>query len=205
MNVTIAATLGSSMLTAILGMVGGVLLERRRTQERRHGSLRAVLAELRDNATALICSAVGGRSNRICTTIWRSEHVQLAQFLNQRDYCELLFLYSVLPGIMRATTDMHRSVEGRRRLFDAWLARYQIASRLLSGHLPRRMRFPVGGTSGRGQRSGGITRGTAEGDSSTNPCLRMKTAEWVECIATSQDHWNLVARASPLVLRDYST
>jgi hypothetical protein len=75
--------------------------------------------------------------------VWQAEHVRLAQFLNQRDYCEILLLHNVLPGIMLAITDARRPVEDRRHLFDSWLARYHTTQRALSELLPLKMRFPV--------------------------------------------------------------
>lgn len=97
--VTAVVAFGSALLGAIAGFLGAVYIERWRIRRTRKGIVRALLGELRQNAGAVITALHSGGPGviKFSSETWRVARFELAQFLSEQLYKDILFIYDTLP------------------------------------------------------------------------------------------------------------
>lgn len=139
MAITIIVGFGSAFIGAAAGFLGAVYIERWRLRRARLGMIRALIGELRQNATAVVRARYSGLSVRYSGDAWNAANFELAQFLNQQVYEDILFLYMTLPDVLRLSGRGVR--EDQADPGEAWLNRYHAAINTLVTQLPKEMRF----------------------------------------------------------------
>ena len=97
---TVAVAFGSAVVGAIASFLGLVYIERQRMRRSRAGILRAVIGELRQNATTLIQGLHAGKPTlEFSSETWQSARFHLGEFLPEPLYYDIQFLYLTLPPI----------------------------------------------------------------------------------------------------------
>jgi hypothetical protein len=83
-----------------LGFAGQWLMERQRMRRSRGGTLRAVIGELRQNATTLLQALHAGKPTlEFSSETWESARFHVGEFLGEPLYYDIQFLYLTLPPI----------------------------------------------------------------------------------------------------------
>ena len=106
MDVALTAVIGfgSAVLGAVAGFLGAIYIEKQRLQRTRVGMVKAMLGELRANAAGavrVLYAGPGNRSMLYSSETWMAANFELAQFIPDNTYEELLFIYQLLPDIER--------------------------------------------------------------------------------------------------------
>jgi len=138
------ASFGSAVVGAVVGFAGAVFMERQRVRRTRVGIVRAVLGELRENAsTALQVLHIGGRATEYSAETWRVANFELAQFVSDALYRKLLHIYSTLGAIERFSDQIGNDNSIARlakKTLECWLTRINEAMNELLG-LPEAAKF----------------------------------------------------------------
>ena len=103
---TIIVGFGGAIVGAAAGFLGAVYIERQRLHRTRVGIVKAVLGELRGNASVAV-SVLSTREGNVALghdveysdQTWSAANFELAQFLGDTPYRKLLSIYGMLPGI----------------------------------------------------------------------------------------------------------
>jgi hypothetical protein len=87
-----------------LGFAGQWFMEGQRVHRSRVGMVKAMLGELRANAAGavrVLYAGPGNRSMLYSSETWRAANFELAQFIPDNMYEDLLLIYQLLPDIQR--------------------------------------------------------------------------------------------------------
>ena len=110
-------------------------MERQRIRRTRVGIVRAVLGELRENAsTARQALHIGGRVTEYSADTWRAANFDLAQFASDPVYRKLLHIYSTLPGIRALSGEPEKGNQippVARKTLEQWLGQIEEAMNAL--------------------------------------------------------------------------
>lgn len=92
---------GGALLGAVVGFLGALCMDTRRTHRTRTGVVRALTSELKQNAATIVLGLyVGQKPTTECSSeMWRAAKFELAQFLDEVLYEEIDFLYTMLPAV----------------------------------------------------------------------------------------------------------
>ncbi len=107
---TVIVGFGSAVVGAAAGFLGAVHIERQRLHQKRIGVVRATLGELRGNracATQVLDGARGPRriGMSFSSETWQAAKFDLAQFVGDKLYRKLLFVYETLPIVERISQE----------------------------------------------------------------------------------------------------
>jgi hypothetical protein len=121
--ITAIVGLGSALVGAAAGFLGALHIDTRRTRCTRTGVVRALIGELRRNGAAVVLVLYGGRAaTEYSSDTWQAANFELAQFLTEALYQDILVLYITLPAIKRLS-NVGSSAKEQRRLLESWLER----------------------------------------------------------------------------------
>jgi len=101
---TVAVGFGSAVVGALVGAIASFLglvhIERQRVRRTKVGMLRAVIGELRQNATTVIQGLYAGKPTlEFSSETWQSARFHLGEFLPEPLYYDIQFLYLTLPPV----------------------------------------------------------------------------------------------------------
>jgi hypothetical protein len=121
--ITVIVGFGAALLGAIAGFLGALHIDTRRTRRTRTGVVRALIGELRRNGTAVVQVLYSGRAaTEYSSDTWQAANFELAQFLSEPLYQDILVLYITLPTIKRFS-NVSPSAKEQRKLLEGWLER----------------------------------------------------------------------------------
>lgn len=105
--VTFIVGFGAALLGAVAGFLGAVYVERWRIRRMRTGIVRALLGELRRNSlTGLVALRRGTMPvPEFSSETWQAANFELAQFVSEELYKDILFIYDVLPLVKELCGD----------------------------------------------------------------------------------------------------
>ena len=121
--ITAIVGFGAALLGAAAGFVGALHIDTRRTRRTRTGVVRAVIGELRQNGVAVIEVLRGGRAAaEYSSDTWQAANFELAQFLGEALYQDILVLYIALPAV-KLLSAVASSAKEEQSLLEGWLER----------------------------------------------------------------------------------
>lgn len=103
--------------------------------------MRALIGELRQNAGAVLLTRFSGKppAMKFSSQTWRAANFELAQFLSEKLYSDILFIYDMLPTMEDFCSHPAR-IAATETALDQWLERVKKArSELLE--LPEAAKF----------------------------------------------------------------
>lgn len=143
MGVAITAIVGfaSALVGAVVGFVGALHVDTRRTRRTRTGVVRALIGELRQNAAAVILALYSGSTpaTDFSSETWRAANFELAQFLSEGLYKDILFIYQTLP-VMKDFCSHPVKTQHAKAELQRWLERVKKAMSELQ-ELPEAAKF----------------------------------------------------------------
>jgi len=115
MAATVVVGFGSAVAGALIGaiasFVGLVHIERQRTHRARVGMVKAILGELRHNASVFVDLRIVESDRPMCTfssETWQAARFDLAQFVSDQVFEDLLFIYEDMLPRARVRLDEWR-------------------------------------------------------------------------------------------------
>lgn len=121
--ITAIVGFGAALLGAAAGFVGALHIDTRRTRRLRTGVVRALIGELRQNGVAVIqVLHRGTTAAEYSSDTWQAANFELAQFLGEALYQDILVLYITLPAV-KMLSAVTLSAKEDQRLLEGWLER----------------------------------------------------------------------------------
>ncbi len=122
--ITAAAGLVGAVIGSVATLAGQWVRDDRELRRHRVGTVRAVLGELRMNAV-VIAATLPSHTSRddVSSEVWRRSNHDIAQFLPQETYINLVSIYARLP-IVRAvvpTGSTEQATENAFRALGGWI------------------------------------------------------------------------------------
>lgn len=127
---------GGALLGAVAGFLGAVYMERRRTQRTWLGMMRAVAAEMRENAASVVMAQYSGQQQDFSFEAWHAARFELAQFLDKKLFDDILMVYMLLPNVVTVSATV-----GQSEPVQTWLDKSNKTRIALEQQLPRGMRL----------------------------------------------------------------
>jgi len=125
--ITVIVGFGAALLGAGAGFVGALHIDTRRTRRTRTGVVRALIGELRQNRVAVTQVLRGGTTAaEYSSDTWQAANFELAQFLGEALYQDILGLYITLPAV-KFLSAVTSSAKEEQRLLEGWLERVKRA------------------------------------------------------------------------------
>ena len=97
--IVVGVGFGSALLGAVIALAGQWFQDARELRRHRSGTVKAILGELRTNASVILASlGYDGRDPSETTAeVWHRSNHDLAQFVPDKTYISLSMVYAILP------------------------------------------------------------------------------------------------------------